>query len=257
MAFKMNRSKNDEKLFQKETENIFTLGRGSYTAPFNITLSYQPDEKNILGGRFCSLAHGILFLVGGNHSMKSVSSCPFDSATFVKSMFGKSHPNVRPVTNKRKQYYQIIFGHDVWIGLGATILGGVKIGTGAVIGARAVVAKDIPPYAIAVGNPARVIKYRFDETTIRKLLAVKWWNWSLEKIADNLPLINDVEKFLETHYSPALEEFPDDEFTQKLNNFAGGGKGFINSLRTSRRKLSCGLKSYKIFARRTWRTRCL
>ncbi|MBR0288774.1 MAG: hypothetical protein IJQ82_07325, partial [Selenomonadaceae bacterium] len=104
--------------------------------------------------------------------------------------------------------------------------------------ANSVVAKDIPPYAIAVGNPARIVKYRFDEATIKKLLAVKWWNWDLQKIADNLPLIQDVEKFLETHYSPELENFPEDDFSRRLNNLGGGM--FINLLPISERINRCG-----------------
>ncbi len=120
-------------------------------------------------------------------------------------------------------FRQVIFGHDVWIGRGVTIRGGVKIGNGAVIGAKAVVAKNIPPYAIAVGNPARVVKYRFDVETIKKFLAVKWWNWSLEKIADNRLLMGDVEKFLEAHYSPDLEEYPDDEISRTLKESIAQG----------------------------------
>ncbi len=225
MAFKMHRSPNEEKLFEnyknRGDENIVTLGRGSYTSAFDLPLFF--GKMHVLGGRFCSLANGIYFSMGGNHSMKSVTTSPLDVGGVIKDIFGKVRPDLRPIPDVRIQHRQIIFGHDVWMGKSATIMGGVKIGNGAVIGANAVVAKDIPPYAIAVGNPARVIKYRFDAETIKKLLAVKWWNWSLEKIADNFPLMNDVEKFLEAHYSPDLEEYPDDEFTQKLNNFAGGG----------------------------------
>lgn len=225
MSFRMMRSSNDEKLFHdinknKDAENIFTLGRGSYGA-FDVTY-FEEKAVNVLGGRFSSLAGGIIFLMGGNHPIKSVSSFPFDIPRVVESFFGKVHPGIRAVPKVRHNPHQIIFGSDVWIGRCVTIMGGVKIGNGAVLGANAVVAKDIPPYAIAVGNPARVVKYRFDEDTIKKLLAVKWWNWSLEKIADNLPLMNDVEKFLDVNYSPALEEFPADDSTRQLNRFTDG-----------------------------------
>jgi virginiamycin A acetyltransferase len=227
MAFSMKRSPNDEKLFHKETMNVVTYGRGSYGNSFNLSIEF--GNMNVLCGRFCSLAIGINFLIGGNHSMKSVSTAPFD--VVVKEVFGAVRPNLRPLPNVRKNPRQVIIGNDVWIGRGATIMGGVKIGNGAVIGTNAVVAKDVPPYAIVVGNPARVIKYRFDEETVKKLLAVKWWNWDLEKIADNFPLMNDVEKFLETNYSPELEEFPEDEFTQKLNNLGVGKLSFHPRLR--------------------------
>ena len=183
-------------------ENIFTVGRGSYCVDFNLMhFNEQTYSQNVLIGRFSSLSTGINFLLGGRHPYENVSTFPLDSEDVMKKIFGLD----RIFRSNRPNHNQIITGHDVWIGFGATIMGGVKIGNGAVIGASAVVAKNIPPYAIAVGNPARVIKYRFDEETIRKLLAVKWWNWSLEKIADNFPLINDVEKFLATHYSPELE----------------------------------------------------
>lgn len=224
MAFSMKRSPNDEKLFydvKDKKENIITLGKGSYTGSFNLPLGF--GKMNVLGGRFCSLSTGIYFSMGGNHSMKTVTTSPLDRGGVLKDIFGSVRPELKPIPNVRIQHRQIVFGNDVWMGQNVTIMGGVKIGNGAVIGANAVVAKNIPPYAVAVGNPARVVKYRFDETTIRKLLAVKWWNWDLEKIADNFPLMNDVEKFLEAHYSPELEEFPEDDFSRKLSKLTGGG----------------------------------
>ena len=221
MVFKMRLSNKDEKLFHKETINFATFGKGTYSANCNITLQF--GKMNVLGGRFSSLADGILFSMGGNHPIKSVTSSPIDVEYIVKGIFGEIRPNLCPIPNVRINHRQIIFGHDVWIGNGVTIMGGVKIGNGAVIGSNAVVAKNIPPYAIAVGNPARVVKYRFDAETIKKLLAVKWWNWSLEKIADNFPLMNDVEKFLATHYSPELENFPEDELSPTLEEFIAAG----------------------------------
>lgn len=224
MAFAMKLSSKDEKLFHDfngNQENICTYGRGSYSGIFSPTTGY--GKCHILGGRFCSLSVGIVFLIGGNHYLKGVSTSPLDVGFIVKDIFGTVHPNLSPLPKLRHNHRQVIIGNDVWIGQTVTIMGGVKIGNGAVIGANAVVAKDIPPYAIAVGNPARVVKYRFDEETIRKLLAVKWWNWSLEKIADNFPLMNAPKKFLDTHYSPELEEFPEDDFSRKLKPLMGGG----------------------------------
>ena len=198
-----------------EKENVLTAGAGTYIG--NAELKVFAENQNsphILTGRFCSLADKIYFAIGGNHNYKNVSTFPFDVAWIVNRTFGSAVA----LPYNRPNRYQIILGHDVWIGHEVTIMGGVKIGNGALIGAGSVVGKDIPPYAIAVGNPARVIKYRFDEETIKKLLAVKWWNWDLKKVADNIPLMNDVEKFLAAHYSPELEEFPKDDFSRQIMN---------------------------------------
>lgn len=92
---------------------------------------------------------------------------------------------------------KIEIGSDVWIGESVTLLSGVKIRDGAIIGARAIVAKEIPPFAIAVGNPARVIRYRFAQDVIEKLLKIKWWEWTEEKIKENLELMKNVDKFVE------------------------------------------------------------
>lgn len=198
--------------------NTLTVGSGSYIYDVEFKLfDENPTLPHVLMGRFCSTADNVCFLIGANHPYKNVSGFPFDVEAFVEKIFGA----VKTISFRRPNRYQLIIGHDVWIGRGVTIMGGVKVGNGAVIGAGAVVAKDIPPYAIVAGNPARVVKYRFDEETIKKFLAVKWWNWDLKKIADNLPLMTDVEKFLATHYSPALENFPEDDLSRLLENFGG------------------------------------
>jgi serine acetyltransferase len=95
----------------------------------------------------------------------------------------------------------IIIGNDVWIGAKSTIMSGVKIGDGAVIGSGSVVAKDVPPYAIVVGNPAKVIKYRFDEQQIENLLEIAWWNWPEHKIKEEAMLLwsKDINYFIDKH----------------------------------------------------------
>ena len=182
---------------------IITLGFCSYIASVNYEKSVA--ENHVLIGNFTSIAHETRFMIGMNHNHHNVTTYPFDNQ-FYDQLISYTAGFEQPVwKNPLRQPRQIIIGSDVWIGCNATILGGVKIGNGAVIGANSVVAKDIPPYAVAVGNPARVVKYRFDADTIKKLLAVKWWSWEFEKVRANIPLLNDVEKFLAEHYSPELE----------------------------------------------------
>ena len=189
------------------------VGRGTYIGDFEERYSFLP--ASIFVGRFCSLGQKMSLIVGANHPLKNISTFPFYNFPIVKQIFG----SVKPIQLKDPNHYQVIIGHDVWIGHDVTILDGVKIGNGAVIGAGAVVAKDIPPYAVAVGSPVRIIRYRFDEETIKKFLAVKWWNWDLKKIEENLPLMNDVGKFLEAHYSLEIENFPKDDLAEQVENF--------------------------------------
>ena len=206
------------------------LGIGRGTGAVGADALFNCETSSILIGRFCSLANKIYFIMGANHPYKNVTTFPFYLDFVVESVFG----NVKLLPFKVPNHYQVILGHDVWLGYGVKILSGVKIGNGAVVGAGAVVAKDIPPYAIAVGNPARVIKYRFDGETIKKLLAVKWWNWDLKKIADNVPLMANVEKFLAIHCSPPLENFPEDDLSRLIENFGGRVYQFIADFRAAR-----------------------
>ena len=236
-------------------EILLTLGAGSYIDDCDVNLwAENINSPHILIGRFNSWANRISVFIGGNHSTRNVTSFPFDVQRIIGDVFGRDNPQIKPLPYKRPNRFQVVVGHDVWIGRGVTIFGGVKIGNGAVIGAKAVVAKDIPPYAIAVGNPARVIKYRFDTETIKKFLAVKWWNWDLKKIADNLPLMTDVEKFLKAHYSPELDTFPEDDISRQLNRVGGV---VITLSPTFGRKSRCGLRSCANSPNRTSKTNCL
>ncbi|MBN2162006.1 MAG: CatB-related O-acetyltransferase [Pontiellaceae bacterium] len=134
-------------------------------------------------GRFCSIASGFT-IIYGNHPLDYLTTHPF---TYNNEIFGHSEEyrnidfkNARPAPTPTEP---LIIGNDVWIGHRATLLGRVRnIGNGAVVGAGAVVTRDIPPYAVVAGNPARIIKYRFDEETIRALDALKWWDFPLSRI---------------------------------------------------------------------------
>lgn len=167
-----------------------TLGPGSYLV--NASLEYGSDKCHVLIGRYCSLGHRLIFEVGLNHNYQQVTTYPFDD------LFNQDKERLNHADEVNS--YQVVIGNDVWIGCDVTIMGGVRIGNGAVIGAGAVVAKDIPPYAIVVGNPAKVIKYRFSEKIICKLQKIKWWNWPEEVIKERLSLMKNVKDFVEKFY---------------------------------------------------------
>lgn len=138
-------------------------------------------------GKYCSTGNNSLVILGGEHNTDWVSTFAFETHFPGCSVSG--HPATRgPIT----------IGNDVWIGTEAVILSGTTIGDGAVIGARAVVRGCIPPYAIASGNPARVLLYRFDPGTIQALLRIRWWDWPRERIERAIPLLcqRDIGKFI-------------------------------------------------------------
>ena len=204
------------------TQHCLTVGTGTYV--IGAEAFFDDKFPHLLLGRFSSLADKITFLAGSNHPLRNVSTFPFDTEPAIEILFGEG----KPIPNKRTNHLQVIIGHDVWIGYDATILGGVHIANGAVVGTKSVVARDVPPYAIVAGNPARVVKYRFDEATIKKFLAVKWWNWSLDKIKANLPLMSDVEEFLSRHWSPELEQIPEDEIGRHVDELVAHGMKVYN-----------------------------
>ena len=166
-----------------------TIGEGTYASSTPLLKLFHPNNK-IKIGNYCSLANDVTIFAGGNHPIDYITTHPLKLYFNLSDFEGWSHDcqDDNEVTT---------IGSDVWIGHGATILSGVTIGDGAVIGARAVVASNIPPYAIAVGNPARIIKYRFSQEIIDKLLHVAWWNWGEEKIKQNALLIasRDINSF--------------------------------------------------------------
>ncbi|HMP30547.1 MAG TPA: CatB-related O-acetyltransferase [Saprospiraceae bacterium] len=144
------------------------------------------DKLNI--GKFCMIASDVKFIMNGaNHLTKAISSYPFAifGHGWENAMDGKEYPHKG----------EIIIGNDVWIGYNATIMAGVTVGDGAIIAANATVIKDVAPYTIVGGNPAQQIKKRFDEDTISKLLSLKWWDWDIEKITQNIKTLtgNDIE----------------------------------------------------------------
>lgn len=131
-------------------------------------------------GKFVAIAQAAQFVMNGaNHPMDGFSTYPFQ-------MFGvEGAPDVTAKPHRG----DMVIGNDVWIGREAVVMPGVRIGDGAIIGTRAQVVKDVPPYAVVVGNPGRVVKLRFPEATVAELLAIRWWDWEPEKIARNVAAI--------------------------------------------------------------------
>lgn len=152
----------------------------------NVLYHYPINRDRLNMGKFCSIACGAKFLfTSANHTQKSLSTYPFPI------FFEEWDLDVEDITSAWDRKGDIIIGNDVWIGYEAVIMSGVTIGDGAIIGARSVVTKDIPPYTIVGGVPARQIRRRFSEETIAALLELKWWNWPREKIARKIEAIKN------------------------------------------------------------------
>ena len=150
----------------------------------NILYHYPINHDRLIIGKFCSVACGAKFLLSSaNHTLHSLATYSFP--IFFEE-WELDRKNVAAAWDNKGD---IVIGNDVWIGYEAVILSGVTIGDGAIIGARAVVTKDVPPYTVVGGVPARFIKNRFPEETVRRLLALKWWDWDRERIKRNIPFI--------------------------------------------------------------------
>lgn len=147
----------------------------------NVLYNYDFSKVKLIIGKFCALAAETRFIMTGNHKLDAISTYPFP----IFQQGWESAFNVMDLPVKG----DIVVGNDAWFGYDSMIMGGVKIGHGAIIGARAVVVKDVPPYAIVAGNPAQIVKMRFDDATIQRLLQIAWWDWPIEKINRHLKLI--------------------------------------------------------------------
>lgn len=150
----------------------------------NVLYQYPINHDKLIIGKFCSIACGAKFLFNSaNHTMSSLSTYPFP--LFFEEWDLKREDVASSWDNKG----DIVIGNDVWIGYEAVILAGVTIGDGAIIGTRAVVTRDVLPYTIVGGIPAKPIRKRFEDKTISHLLQLKWWDWPKEKIAENISAI--------------------------------------------------------------------
>ena len=179
----------------KNSKTTVVLGNGSFIGRAYIEDGYL-RQGSISLGNFSAIAWDVFFELGlnGDHNSKNVSL--FGLNRFYWSVPRDFYPSLEPC--------KILIGNDVWIGRGCKLKSTnpdkpLVIGDGAVIASDSVVVKNVPPYAIVGGNPAQIIKYRFEPHIIEALLRIKWWDWSLDKIHDNFKYFNDVERFISMH----------------------------------------------------------
>lgn len=175
------------------TSKNIIVGDFSYIADSDfeshVTHHYEWLGDKLIIGKFCQIGAGVEFVMNGaNHQMNSVSTFPF----YTLAGWDMSPPAAKDLPLKG----DTVIGSDVWIGQNAVILPGVHIGDGAIIGANSIVGSNVEPYTIVVGNPARVLRKRFDYELIDLLLAFRWWDKSIEEINELIPLLtcSDIEK---------------------------------------------------------------
>lgn len=152
----------------------------------HVTHLYSFSEDKLIIGKFCAIAEGVEFVMNSaNHRMNVITTYPF----YI--MGGKWGSGIKPHKKSLPYKGDTVVGNDVWIGQNVTILPGVHIGDGAIIGLNSVVSKDVPPYTIVAGNPIRIIRKRFDDELIELLLQLKWWDKPIEEIDKLIPIITN------------------------------------------------------------------
>ena len=166
---------------------VLSIGDHTYGCPK--ILRYEGDRNKVIIGKFCAISHDVKIFIGGGHPLQWVSNFPFRARFDLPGKYNDGHPCSRG---------DVVIGNDIWIGMGATILSGVKVGHGAVISAQSFVVRNVPPYAVVAGNPAEVLFYRFREKQIKTLLQLRWWDWPLERILRSIHLLNgaSIEDFI-------------------------------------------------------------
>jgi acetyltransferase-like isoleucine patch superfamily enzyme len=168
------------------------MSTGYYTYGLNnINIRWENDNAKLVVGNYCSIAENINVYLGGNHRTDWVTTYPF--GTIHENIFTNFNGNGHPSSKG-----DVIIGNDVWIASNVTIMSGVTIGDGAVIANNSHVIKNVEPYTIVGGNPAKFIKYRFNQEQIENLLKIKWWLWDDEKVNSFTPLLcnNDIDEFI-------------------------------------------------------------
>jgi len=181
------REATDRRLYSDER---LTLGRCSYGEPRVAT--FPGDTARVRIGAFCSIGPDVILMDGGDHRVDWVSTFPFRAALGLPGAYEDGHPRSRG---------DIEIGNDVWIGSGARVRSGVRVGDGAVIGAYSVVTRDVRPYAIVAGLPAREMRRRFGDEQVAALQRIAWWDWPMDEVLRCVPQLcsENVDAFIREH----------------------------------------------------------
>lgn len=179
---------------------VIEVGKFTYTGRISLA-NYDAPPPLLRIGKFCSIAHEVNFVQTRNHPYDFVTTYPLPHNLLECTEDEWWNAISQSCVGSDITKTQIEVGNDVWIGRSATILSGVRIGHGAVIGANSVIAKDVPPYAIVVGNPGNIIKFRFEKDQINELLKMNWWDWDKEKMVDAISdfMQRDIDMFLKKY----------------------------------------------------------
>lgn len=169
----------------------YSIGDHTYGSPKVLDWN---DGTRLEIGKYCSIADNVTFILGGNHRTDWVTTYPFSAiGIWAGASLIKGHPGSKG---------DLVIGNDVWIGYGATILSGITIGNGAVVAAGAVVVKNVDPYSVVAGNPAKVLKNRFSKSDVQKLQEISWWDWKKAKIEKEIGQLcsQNIKNFISKNY---------------------------------------------------------
>lgn len=188
------------------TDPRVSIGKYTYGSP---TFLLWNSEERIEIGSFCSIALDVSIFGGGEHITEWVTTYPLRIAFEDTLAYRDGLPATKGPTR---------IGHDVWIGYRATVLSGVRIGDGAVIGAGSVVARDVPPYTIVAGNPARIVRSRFAPDQVAALLDIKWWNWPDDQIRKHISLLcsSQIDFFIDSAKKMDISQTKDQGIIKKI-----------------------------------------
>jgi acetyltransferase-like isoleucine patch superfamily enzyme len=166
---------------------------GEQTGINGLSIYCWDDRISVIIGKYCSIADEVMIIAGGEHDIDWVTSFPLIDSWQLEHLYSKKKPRWKG---------HILIGNDVWIGNRATILSGLSIGDGAVVGACSVIVKDVPPYAIVAGNPAKIIRYRFQENQIKAMLSIRWWDWPKDIIKSRAVDFLNIDSFVKKYALP-------------------------------------------------------